>query len=69
MLRHVVRCVVPPISKNCSDIIFSPRKLLGAKHDGITTLQSFWDYLHNDTGQYPRRSENSTMPPLEKSIS
>ena len=69
MLRHVVWCFVPHISKNCSDIIFSPRKLLGAKHDGSTTLRSFWDYLHKDAGQYPRRSETSAIPPLGKSIS
>ena len=40
MLRHVVRCVVPDIPKNCSDIIFRLRKLLGAKHDDTTALRS-----------------------------
>ena len=39
MLRHVVRCVVPDNSKNCSDIIFSYRKLLFVL--SIMTLRPF----------------------------
>jgi hypothetical protein len=46
-----------------------PENCLALSMTAVRPLDSFWDYLHKDAGQYPRRSETSAIPPLGKSIS